>query len=315
MQIIRKDAAVTSTGADDDFPGTFEAVLSAPTEDRDGETLLASEWKTPLPDRITVDVDHGMTVASTIGSAKPWIDDAGRLCISGTFASTPKAQEVRTLMNEGHINTTSVAYMTDRAPQKDGKATVTRELLNAAVVAIPSNREALVLSSKSGARNSAKDAVHVQAIHDHAIALGAMSDMKSASRKAAGPDGMCEECGAACCAECGACSSCAASDSCCAMHSAAMKACCDAMNEALTLIADVDLTTLPDEVQQALLLIRAACASCEEPEDESADPAAKRAAAAAVKAAAAASKAAGDAESDAITALSVDLLAAEFVTD
>jgi hypothetical protein len=50
---------------------------------------------------------------------------------------------------------------------------VTRELLNGAFVAIPSNREALVLSSKSGARNSKSDAAAVQGIHDHAAMLGA----------------------------------------------------------------------------------------------------------------------------------------------
>jgi hypothetical protein len=31
MNIIRKDATITPTGGDDDFPGTFEVVLSAPT--------------------------------------------------------------------------------------------------------------------------------------------------------------------------------------------------------------------------------------------------------------------------------------------
>lgn len=186
MKIIRKDAPVTATG--DDMPGTFEAILSAPTLDRDGETLLTDEWKMPLPDRITVDVDHGMTVASTIGSAKPWIDEKGNLCISGTFASTPKAQEVRTLMKEGHINTTSVAFMSEKT-QKGGKSVVQRELLNAAVVAIPSNREALVLSSKAaevkiGARNAAADMEHIQGIHDHTVALGAScaAPAKSAAR-------------------------------------------------------------------------------------------------------------------------------------
>ena len=177
MKIIRKDAAVTATG--DDGPGTFEAILSAPTLDRDGEVLLAEEWKTPLPDRITVDVDHGMSVASTIGSAKPWIDEKGNLCISGTFASTPKAQEVRTLMKEGHIDTTSVAFMSEKT-QKGGKSVVQRELLNAAVVAVPSNREARVLSSKAGARNSASDMKHIQSAHDSMVSAGASCDTAKA---------------------------------------------------------------------------------------------------------------------------------------
>jgi len=174
MNITRKDATITNT--DDAFPGEFEVVLSAPTKDRDGETLLPEEWKMPLPDRITFDADHGMSVASTVGSGVPTLNDAGELVVSGTYSSLARAQEVRTLVNEGHIRTTSVAFMTEKSPQKDGKGTITRELLNGAFVAIPSNREALVLSSKglkAGARNSASDAEHIQAMHDHTAALGA----------------------------------------------------------------------------------------------------------------------------------------------
>ena len=176
MKITRKDAAITSAPDSKEGPGTFEAILSAPTKDRDGDTLLPDEWKTPLPDKITVDIDHDMSVRGTIGSAKPWIDEKGNLCITGTFASTPLAQEVRTLMAEGHIDRTSVAFMSEPATQKDGKTVRMRELLNAAVVAIPSNREAAILEVrgfKAGARNSAADAEKVQGIHDHAAALGA----------------------------------------------------------------------------------------------------------------------------------------------
>jgi len=178
MNIIRKDATITPTGADADFPGSFEVILSAPTLDRDGDTLLPDEWKTPLPEHITFDSDHGMSVATTVGSGVPSINVAGELVVSGTYSSIPRAQEVRTLVNEGHIRTTSVAFMTEKSTAKGGKPVITRELLNGSMVAIPSNREALVLSSKAaevklGARNSATDLAHVQSIHDHASAMGA----------------------------------------------------------------------------------------------------------------------------------------------
>ena len=176
MNITRKDATITPTGADEDFPGTFEVILSAPTKDRDGETLMPDEWKQPLPGRITFDSDHGMSVATTVGSGVPTLNDAGELVVSGTFSSLARAQETRTLVKEGHISTTSVAFMTERSTQKDGTQVTVRELLNGAFVAIPSNREALVLASKGmkvGARNSASDMEHVQAMHDHAAAMGA----------------------------------------------------------------------------------------------------------------------------------------------
>lgn len=183
MEIIRKDATITNT--DDAGPGAFEVILSAPTKDRDGDTLLPDEWKQPLPDHITFDIDHGMDVASTVGSGTPSINDKGELVVSGTYSSLPRAQEVRTLVNEGHIRTTSVAFMTEKT-QKDGKTVAVRELLNGAFVAVPSNREALVLSSKAakaGARNSASDLASIQSIHDNATALGAdCSPMKAARR-------------------------------------------------------------------------------------------------------------------------------------
>lgn len=177
MNIIRKDATITSTGADDDFPGTFEVVLSSPAKDRDGDELAAEDWKQPLPEHITFDSDHGMSVATTVGSGTPRIDGDGNMIVSGTFSSLDRAQEVRTLVKEKHIRTTSVAFMSSRST-KDGKTRVTRELLNGAFVAIPSNRDAVVLSSKSveekaGARHSKSDAERIQAIHDHALALGA----------------------------------------------------------------------------------------------------------------------------------------------
>ena len=171
MKIEHKDATITPTGADTDFPGTFEVILSSPTLDRDGDTLGSDEWKTPLPAKITFDSDHGMSVATTVGSGVPSINEAGQLIVAGTYSSLPRAQEVRTLVNEGHINTTSVAFMTLPKVHKDSKPV--RELLNGAFVAIPSNREALVLSSKAGARNSANDAKGIQAIHDQSAALGA----------------------------------------------------------------------------------------------------------------------------------------------
>ncbi|MET4780816.1 hypothetical protein [Glaciihabitans sp. UYNi722] len=179
MQIEKKDAAIVPTGNDEDFPGTFDVVLSAPTLDRDGDTLTPDGWKTPLPEHITFDTDHGMSVASTVGSGVPTIDEkTGNLVVHGTYSSLPRAQETRTLVNEGHIRTTSVAFMSDKS-QKDGVKVTKRELLNGAFVAIPSNREALVLSSKTvkaGARNSTGDAAKIQQIHDLALSLGAAAD-------------------------------------------------------------------------------------------------------------------------------------------
>lgn len=180
MEIIRKDAAIENVGEDDAFPGEFRVILSTEDIDRDGDTLLVEEWKMPLPEHITFDVDHGMTVATTVGSGTPTIIESGgkkQLVVEGTYSSLPRAQDVRTLVNEKHIRTTSVAFRTIRTGKGSG-AKVQRELLNGAFVAVPANTEATVLESKShtdkaGARNSKNDAALLQTILDAAIALGA----------------------------------------------------------------------------------------------------------------------------------------------
>jgi hypothetical protein len=178
MRVETKEAVIVPVlDEDESGSGTFEAILSAPTKDRDGDTLLPGEWKQPLPDHITVDIDHEMKVAGTIGSARPWLDSEGNLRISGRFASTARAQEVRSLVRDRHIRTTSVAFLTEKSTKAGGTGIV-RELLNAALVAVPSNREAVILSAKhfaakAGARNSSADLDRIQAIHDEAHALGA----------------------------------------------------------------------------------------------------------------------------------------------
>jgi len=161
--------------------GGFTAILSTPSQDRDGDKLQRTEWLEPLPERLPLDMDHGMTVADTIGSFRPYFDD-DVMKMDAYFASTPKAQEVRTLVKEGHITAVSVAFMTDRS-KKDG--TPRRELLNAGVVAIPSNRDALILDSKATDLSEPKvdveafikaasgDTALTQAIHDAAVHLGA----------------------------------------------------------------------------------------------------------------------------------------------
>lgn len=244
MDIMHKDATITNT--DDTGPGSFEVILSAPTKDRDGDTLLPEEWKQPLPDHITFDADHGMSVATTVGSGVPRIDEeTGNLVVSGTYSSLPRAQEVRTLVNEGHIRTTSVAFMSEKT-EKDGKTTATRELLNGAFVAIPSNREALVLSSKSakaGARNSKSDAELIQAIHDHALALGAVPG-KSFRKDLDPPESPDPEVTA---------------------DPKELALAVDAaVDQALALLADVDLTSLPDEVQRAIALVQTADAASDD---------------------------------------------------
>lgn len=257
MNIMTKAVAVIEDVPDTqetDPNGEFDVILSAQTLDRDGDTLLGDEWKTPLPDHITFDIDHGMSVATTVGSGRPFINDEGNLQVRGTYSSIPRAQEVRTLVREGHIRTTSVAFMTHKSQQKDAKPV--RELLNGAFVAIPSNREAVVLSAKAldvvgkvGARNSASDASVIQDIHNAAKVLGAdCGDGAADGANKAAPAATTKD------AE-------ADPDVDPATIASAIDA---ALDEAASLLAGVDMESLPPEVAQALALVQAAGISADE---------------------------------------------------
>jgi hypothetical protein len=171
MDVVTKNVeAQVAPVVDSTHPsGEFDVILSTDTLDRDGERLYLDEWKMPLPDHITIDSDHDMSVVSTVGSGKPFINDSGQLQVRGTFASTSHGQNVRTLVNEGHIKTVSVAFRVDKT-QKDAKPQ--RELLNAGFVAVPANPEAVVLSSKTAKKDGMMS--HSQSIHDSAVMLGAM---------------------------------------------------------------------------------------------------------------------------------------------
>lgn len=282
MTVVMKALAVVETVETENPNGAFDVVLSAPTLDRDGEVIDSRAFD-PLPDHIPFDIDHSMTVTGTVGSGTPYYDEDGLLRVKGTFASTPLGQEVRTLVSEGHIRTTSVTFMAaKRAKDEKGVDHVqTAELLNGTFTPVPSNRQAVVLSAKAvqattdekvGARNSASDATAIQSMHDTAVGLGASCSAKSA--KSLGPD--VEETPAT--------------------MAQAVDAAIDAMEAVLL---DVDTTGWPAEAQQLVALVTTADAAVDglltslgatDPDDaaESADdtaPAAASAAADAVKSA------------------------------
>jgi HK97 family phage prohead protease len=156
--------------------GEFEAVISAPTLDRDGEVIDTRAFD-PLPASIPIHAFHDFH--DPVARAVPRYDDDGVLRARGVYASTARAQEIRTLVSEGVIGHMSVGFMGADREEKDGVPHITSaELLEASFVSVPSNRQAaLTLSkewaAKAGARNSASDAERLQAIHDLATENGA----------------------------------------------------------------------------------------------------------------------------------------------
>lgn len=159
----------------DDPTGEFEAILSAPTLDRDGEVIEKGAFE-PLPQSIPVHAFHDFH--DPVGVGQPFYE-GDVLKLRGYFASTARAQEIRTLVTEGVIGSMSVGFMDAEREEKDGVPHISRaEILEGSFVSIPSNREAAILVAKQyeekvGARNSASDASRIQNAHDLFVELGA----------------------------------------------------------------------------------------------------------------------------------------------
>jgi Family of unknown function (DUF6582) len=152
QNIVEKSVDAAVEPLESEHPnGEFQVVLSTEAQDRDKENLWVNEWKVPLPARIHIDGDHGRSLEKTVGSAVPQIV-GDRMIAKGSYAGTPYAQMVRQLVNEGHIRHLSVTYR----ETKDKTGAPQRELFNAAFVAIPTNPEAIVMSSKA-AKTSQED--------------------------------------------------------------------------------------------------------------------------------------------------------------
>lgn len=135
-------ARVKSVNAD---AGTWTAVASAPTVDRDDEVVAGLAFE-PLPAQTIVRDGH--FGGAVVGSGRPYYQ-GDTLMIDGRWASTPAGQENRTLVIEGHLTSMSVVFMPLEDRQVDGRRHITKgELLAVDWVDIPSNRDARVLVAR-----------------------------------------------------------------------------------------------------------------------------------------------------------------------
>ena len=171
----------TIKSVSDTGPGTFEAVASAPTIDRDSEIVAKGAFN-PLPLRVPIHIDHRYSADSLVGSARPYYS-GDNLMVSGNFASTPRAQEVRQLVLEGHLTHMSVGFRdTVRSKNADGVPVITRaELLEVSLVTVSSNREALVLAAKGSSATDMTVAEARRLVNQMMVEL-ALSDLKEAGR-------------------------------------------------------------------------------------------------------------------------------------
>lgn len=169
-------ALVLKTLDSDDPSGEFEAILSTPQLDRDGETVETKAFD-PLPKSLPIHYAHDWLSGNPpIGVGEPFYD-GDVLKIKGRFAPTERAQEFRTLVNGGFITSMSAGF---NVLKRKGKSILKGDLFEGSLTATPVNVGALVLASKSmrpvvkaGARNSSTDSTRLQQIHDLSVENGA----------------------------------------------------------------------------------------------------------------------------------------------
>ena len=145
-----------------DESGSFTAVASMPTLDRDGEVVAkgAFSW---APEGVPVHAFHNF--ADPVGWAPTLRYEGDALIAEGTFGTTPRAREIRQLVLDGAIRHVSVGFMRPETEMRDGVRTIVRsELLEVSLVSVPSNRQAAVLAAKSPTGRFGAGQAHLAAL-------------------------------------------------------------------------------------------------------------------------------------------------------
>lgn len=133
----------------DDGPGRFEAILSTSALDRDGEIIDAKAFD-PLPESIPIYFEHDWkSGAKPIGRGTPYYE-GDVVKIDGTFASTKAAQEIRTLVTEGVVDSMSVGFLNGKRTTKSGvRHVISGEVFEGSLTAIPINTTAKMIAAKA----------------------------------------------------------------------------------------------------------------------------------------------------------------------
>lgn len=125
--------------------GEFEAILSVPVVDRDGEVIDARAFE-PLPAELPIHKFHDFS--APVANAVPFYD-GDILKARGVFDPDPESQAIRQKVGRS-IRFMSVGFMAAERSDQDGVPHITKaELLEASFVSVPSNRDAAILAVKN----------------------------------------------------------------------------------------------------------------------------------------------------------------------
>lgn len=162
MGTITKTAQVSIKDAGKVGEKTVRAVVTAPTLDRDGDVIDTQSLKLPLKDggfvyvkdltgSEAIDIpfltDHSFSVENVIGSVREaYTNEAGELEVVFGVSSREKAQDMFTLLDEGHLgNAFSITVLYDYADVVDNTI-YNAEVAEISLVFRGSNRDARLLA-------------------------------------------------------------------------------------------------------------------------------------------------------------------------
>lgn len=129
--------------------GTFSFIASTNAIDRQGEVIDPAGWELKrFMDNPVILWAHNYSELPIGKAIKTYVDERG-LIVDGVFASAeanPKAQQVRTLYEEGMLTAVSVGFI---PLERNGSLITKSELLEISFVPVPANPEALSLMKRT----------------------------------------------------------------------------------------------------------------------------------------------------------------------
>lgn len=145
MSMHRLEARIVEKSSGDN--GGFVAIASTGSVDRDGEIVAPGAFR-PLPDSVPVHMGHTMRPDDVVARARPFYD-GDVLKVEAWFGSDNASQVARQKVTDGTLNSLSIVFVGKKLDRQGTAVVTSGELLAVDLVSIPSNRDALVLSSRS----------------------------------------------------------------------------------------------------------------------------------------------------------------------
>jgi HK97 family phage prohead protease len=126
-------------------------VASDETLDRYGEVIKAEGWELDnFKKHSPMLVNHDQSVDYLVGKWEDVKVVDNQLLMSPKWADTPKANEVRSLVEDGFLPTVSVGFIVKQRDEENSDVITKAELLEVSWVTIPANPSAMMKMMKKG---------------------------------------------------------------------------------------------------------------------------------------------------------------------